>query len=341
MTTARVLYVDDEASNLIVFKAQFKKSMEIWTASSGAEALDILDQREIPVVLSDQKMPGMSGAELLAEVRVRHPHAVRMIVTAYTDFDQVVRSINESHVERYITKPWNPAELLSIVSSACELYDKAKENRSLTEDLLHKERLAAIGAVTLGLVRELETIGHRFRGLEGVETRPEAEARAQLDLFHGGIHELTAVLRGMRLFSKRGQQEQPLISREDLNAIAARSSQIIRLFPVARREGTFDFQPGPTPLMVETDPERIRQIVVNLALHLFTGAEPESASLKLETRAEDDSAILSLRGLPVPDAVEQKPAGFWFLLAHKVIGELGGELRADDRTLEVKLPLQA
>src|SRR5688572_7262614 len=108
---AKVLYVDDEPSNLIVFKAQFGRSMDIRTASSGAQALEILAKEEIPVVLSDQRMPGMSGADLLSEVRKRHPDAIRMIVTAFTDFDQVLRSINEGQVERYITKPWDPSEL--------------------------------------------------------------------------------------------------------------------------------------------------------------------------------------------------------------------------------------
>jgi CheY-like chemotaxis protein len=333
----KVLYVDDEPSNLLVFKAQFKKSMDVRTASSGEEALAILEGEEIPVVLSDQRMPKMNGAELLAEVRKRHPHAVRMIVTAFTDFDQVLRSINESHVERYITKPWNPAELHSVISSACELYWKAKENRSLTEDVLHKERLGAIGAVTLGLVRELETIGQRFRALDGIETQPAGEASARLDLFQGGVHELSAVLRGMRLYSKRGQQEEPVIVREDLNTIVARSNQLIRLFPMAQRSGALEFAPAPAPLLVDTDADRVRQVVVNLAFYLLTGSREEDACLTMETRADDRAAVLSMSGLPLP---EQGPeSGFWLLLAQKVLGDLGGELRSAPESLEIRLPL--
>ncbi len=353
--TVKVLYVDDEPSNLLVFKAQFKKHMEIFTAGSGRQALEILEHEEIPVVLSDQRMPEMSGADLLAEVRRRHPDVVRMIVTAYTDFAQVVRSINESHVQRYITKPWDPGEVQSILSGACELYWKAKENRSLTEDVLHQERLVAIGTVTVGLVRELEAIGRRFEPLETLESKAAAEATSDIELFQGGVRELSAVLHGLRLYSRRALQEGPNEELEDLNMVVSLSSEIIRLFPIARGTEVLSLERCSDRLLVEIDIERIKQIIVNLALHLLTHAKVATPSLMLKTKVDGDSAVVTLsgEGIGFSDAsatvleegllagAKETESGFWLLLAQKVVGDHGGQIRGGKGgvLLELRLPL--
>src|SRR5262249_49600360 len=128
---AKVLYVDDQQGNLVVFKATFKKFVDVVTASSGADAIAILERDEFPVVISDQKMgEGMNGSSLLAEVRKRWPDTVRMLLTAYTDFDAVVAAINEGQIARFITKPWERQDLLGAILGADELYWKTKENKS-------------------------------------------------------------------------------------------------------------------------------------------------------------------------------------------------------------------
>src|SRR5688572_8531158 len=156
----KVLYVDDQPGNLVVFKASLQKYADIKTTTSTNEALKILAQDEFPIVISDQRMEPVSGSQFLSEVRKLRPDSMLILMTAYTDFDDAVAAINEGQVVRFVTKPWDPQDLATVLINATELYWTTKENRFLNEQLLHKERLAAIGQVTSGVVHELGNIAN-------------------------------------------------------------------------------------------------------------------------------------------------------------------------------------
>jgi len=114
----QLLYVDDEHDNLIVFRSTFDESFDVLTASSGQEALALLERSEIPVIVADQRMPGMTGVEFLELVRVRHPYSIRIILTGYTDAAAMMDAINKGHVYSFVTKPWEREPLLSILLRA-------------------------------------------------------------------------------------------------------------------------------------------------------------------------------------------------------------------------------
>ena len=116
-----VLFVDDEERVLNALSALFHGTYEVHTAASGAEALELIKARRFLVIVSDQRMPGMTGVELLREARTLAPSAVRLLLTGYSDFGAIVASVNESEVFRYITKPWQQAELEAIVAEAVEV----------------------------------------------------------------------------------------------------------------------------------------------------------------------------------------------------------------------------
>src|SRR5258706_7582694 len=124
----RILYVDDQPGNLVVLKSSVKKYIDVVTANSGSEGLALLAKEEFPVVISDQKMHEMSGTQFLSEVRKQYPDTARMLLTAYTNFDDAVAAINEGQVMRFIHKPWERDDLVSALLNAAELYNKRKEN---------------------------------------------------------------------------------------------------------------------------------------------------------------------------------------------------------------------
>ena len=130
-----ILVVDDEQDNLDAFRFNFRKSFDIVTASGGAEALQILEDKEVAVVVTDQRMPKMTGIELLREVRTRQPDAVGIILTAYTDVDVLVEAVNLGQVYRYITKPWDAKEVRGVLQYAIERYHLHRENRRLAAQL--------------------------------------------------------------------------------------------------------------------------------------------------------------------------------------------------------------
>ncbi len=142
-TTAKrssILFVDDEENILKSVKRLFlDEPYEIFTAGSGQEALDLLNRnREVAVIVSDQRMPAMSGAEFLGKSRELVPDAVRIVLTGYADIRAAVDAINKGGAYRYIGKPWNDDELLSIVREAVSRHDLSEENKRLTE-IVHRQ----------------------------------------------------------------------------------------------------------------------------------------------------------------------------------------------------------
>jgi two-component system response regulator AtoC len=130
-----ILVVDDETDNLDAFRFNFKRVFEIHTAESGDEALKVLAEHDIGVIVSDQRMPKMSGLEFLREARKIRPDAAGIILTAYTDTDVLIESINLGQVYRYITKPWDSKEVKGILTQALERFHLRRENVRLEEQL--------------------------------------------------------------------------------------------------------------------------------------------------------------------------------------------------------------
>lgn len=119
----KVLYIDDEPNNLVSFKASFRFDYNIFIANNTNEALEKLQENpDISVILSDQKMPGMTGVEFFEDIRTKYPNPVRILITGYTDIDSVINAINRGHVFRYIKKPWTDVDVQSAIDEAHKFY---------------------------------------------------------------------------------------------------------------------------------------------------------------------------------------------------------------------------
>jgi DNA-binding NtrC family response regulator len=134
-TAFPILVVDDEPDNLDAFRFNFKRVFKIHTAGSGDEALGVLKEHDVAVIVSDQRMPRMTGLEFLKAAQKVRPDAVGIILTAFTDVDVLIESINLGQVYRYITKPWDAKEVKGILGQAIERYHLRRENSRLTEQL--------------------------------------------------------------------------------------------------------------------------------------------------------------------------------------------------------------
>ena len=130
-----ILVVDDEEDNLDAFRFTFRKVFDVHTASSGAEGLERLAEREFAVLITDQRMPGMTGIEFLRKARDIQPDALGIILTAYRDVDVVIEALHLGHVFRYISKPWDSREMQAAIQQTIEHYHLRKENARLEERL--------------------------------------------------------------------------------------------------------------------------------------------------------------------------------------------------------------
>ncbi|HSY39697.1 MAG TPA: response regulator, partial [Polyangia bacterium] len=135
-----VLYVDDDARNLHAFRLGFKNRFRVVTASSGREALEVLAREPVAVLLSDQRMPEMTGSELCATVKQRFPDVIRMILTAYSDIGSVVEAINGGQVSRYFIKPWREEELADAIRAGIDAFQLVTVTRDLQIRLLQQEQ---------------------------------------------------------------------------------------------------------------------------------------------------------------------------------------------------------
>jgi response regulator RpfG family c-di-GMP phosphodiesterase len=133
-TRPPILVVDDEPEILHSLRGLLRMEFEVHVAESGRAALQVLREQPIQVVMADQRMPEMTGVELLSQVQGEWPEAIRMVFTGYADVKAVIDAINRGHVFRYITKPWDPDELQMVLRHACAEYRRiVAQNRLLID----------------------------------------------------------------------------------------------------------------------------------------------------------------------------------------------------------------
>ncbi len=146
----KLMVVDDEPDNLDLLYRTFRREFAVHKAESGMDALAVLEtEGEMAVIISDQRMPGMNGTEFLSKTVDRYPDTIRIILTGYTDVEDLVGAINSGKVFKYITKPWSPDELKSVVSQAADTYQVLKRrtnelNRALRRESLFNGMMSAI-----------------------------------------------------------------------------------------------------------------------------------------------------------------------------------------------------
>jgi two-component system response regulator HupR/HoxA len=130
-----VLVIDDEVRSQEALRRTLEEDFEVFTASSAAEARGIMEGQSVQVVLTDQRMPEVSGVEFLKEVRRTWPDTVRIIISGYTDSEDIIAGINEAGIYQYLLKPWHPEQLLLTLKRAAELYRLQQENCQLAVEL--------------------------------------------------------------------------------------------------------------------------------------------------------------------------------------------------------------
>ena len=138
-----ILYVDDEEKSLKYFTRAFGDKFNILSAANAADGYRLLEQHrdEIVLLITDQRMPGEKGVEFLQRARRLHPEAIRILTTAYSDFDVAIEAVNSAAIYKYVTKPWDIPELEMILTQACEAFTGQREHEvSLEAELPEQQK---------------------------------------------------------------------------------------------------------------------------------------------------------------------------------------------------------
>jgi len=189
----RILVVDDEEAILETMTFTFEAEYEVYTSTDARRALELLDEKApITVVLTDQRMPNMSGVEFLTEVCRRHPATVRIILTGFADMNAIIEAINDGHVYAYISKPWEPDHLKQVMKQAVGHYELSVENERLLTDLKHANvYLEAvmdeldIGALALDVEGVIQAANRPLRDYLALEGDPRGQAFEEVIEAHG------------------------------------------------------------------------------------------------------------------------------------------------------------
>src|SRR5437868_9628701 len=134
-----LLVVDDEADVGDSVHDLLRREFRVLRATSAREGLRLMQEEEVHIIMTDQRMPRITGVELLAKVKARNPHAIRLLFTGYADLESIIAAINQGHVYQFLKKPWQPEELQAAVRQAAAEYDRliaaAEESERLRDEL--------------------------------------------------------------------------------------------------------------------------------------------------------------------------------------------------------------
>ena len=280
-----ILIVDDEQPNLIVLRNFLEAGYRIHEAQAGAQALEIAKVVELDVVITDQRMPEMSGVELLEQIRDLKPDVAGIVLTGFTDPPALISAINRARVFRFLKKPWQPDDILEAVRQASEhvyqtrairrlvgLLAKRTDEldaslvqvRSAQSQLLHLERLGTMGKLAAGVVHDLRnlmvSLGYVESVLEQRSVAPDVMESVQVGM--QGVGNLIHTLEAMHQFARGGTLTiqkamlQPSLVVNDALAIA-RMDMSFRAHKVA-----VSIEEGLPP--VHGDRQKLTQVLVNL-----------------------------------------------------------------------------
>src|SRR5512135_1475058 len=162
-----LLIVDDEPNVCDSVHDLLRREFRVLKARSAEEGCRLMQEEEVHIVMSDQRMPQITGVELLAKVKSRYPHAVRMLFTGFADLESIIAAINQGHIYGFLKKPWQPEELEAAVRQAAAEYDRLTEAARQREELLNL--VESLQARVSALESEVQRLG-------GLHASPEASS---------------------------------------------------------------------------------------------------------------------------------------------------------------------
>ncbi len=315
---ARLLVVDDEEALRQTMSVILGREYEVLTAADATQAQRMLEEHPVDLVITDERMPGVRGTDLLARVRERDPDIVRIVLTAYNEPEAMLRAINEGEVLRFLLKPCNPVLLRQEIAEALERRRLARENRHLLEELGHRnrhleytirelhaarenlvraEKLALAGRLAAGFAHDIRNYLTAVVGLAGLaDLGPgAAPVRRLLDQAVHGIHDLSSEL--MQVADGR-----PLAYQLERTDVA----ELVRGFVNDMRGGHVDqtrklTAEAPDPAMCHVASRKLWRVLWNLLQNAVEATEA-GGEIVFRVKLGDGSAIIEVqdsgRGMP-------------------------------------------
>jgi signal transduction histidine kinase len=312
-----VLVIDDEAQIVKSIINALRLDYRVLGTTSAAEAIEILRREQVNVVMSDQRMPEMTGVELLQRIGREQPDAIRLLFTGYADISAVIDAINKGSVYRYITKPWDPDELQTVIRDACAHYDLLAERRELLNTLQMKNaELKRSNELKSAFI---QVAGHEFRtpvtilvGLCKLALRdPELSESVQdhLARIDGASARLERLVRQILAMLAAERFDRMLdLELADVAKLLNQAADDIRPFVALRRQ-SLEMNLADDLGSLHLDAEKMRDSLNHLLLNAvkFT---PDNGKIDLKARREAGGMIISVSDTGCGIAPECMPRMF-------------------------------
>ncbi len=355
-----VLFVDDDEANLVVCEATIGDEFTVVTESSPHRALEILRSSEVAVLVSDQRMPEMSGVELCRRAAVESPETIRILITAYSDLKAAIEAINDGQVRRYLKKPWEPEELATEIRGALEVYDLNSRLSYAEERLRETERVYSLGVVSAGLAHEVRNpLGWLSNNVDFLsETMAEMKATqpASGEQLVSRLNELEEALEDIKLGVRRiadivKSVESPALQRTSAKSELVDLSEVVQFSlrlvnPEVRRRARIEVHES-GPLMVVGSSTELSQIVTNLVINALqaVGSRQRSKNLvSLELTGTAEHVVLKVRdnGPGIPEGKRHRifdpffttktngGTGLGLAISRTIAVQLGGQLEVEN-----------
>jgi signal transduction histidine kinase len=328
--TGAILIVDDDTENLAVLQAFLDNEYVVHATTSGKEALDIAVTTGIDVVIADQRMPEMTGTELLEEIRGLKPDVAGILLTAYTDAPVLVSAINRARVFRHMKKPWDPDDLLAAVSQASEHVHQCRLNlrlvhllarrseelsaaldelRMAQQHMQHMERLSTMGRLAAGVTHDLRNVLTGLMMLERLATTQQVPAMVlePLRVNVAAMRNLLGSLTTLNQFASRGALDVQSVMLDPADVV--RDAETVARMDMNYRERKLVVSMGPKLPSVFGDRQKLVQVLVNLLTNALQATQP-GQTIRVEARPGANDTIVF--------AVEDEGEGIPESLAHKV-----------------------
>lgn len=297
-----ILVVDDEPDVVQSVQSLLRLEFRVLGATRATDGLEIMQHEEVHVVMSDQRMPGMSGVELLRRIKGEHPEAIRLLFTGYADIKAVIDAINEGNVYRYITKPWDPDELQCVMRQATQQFDLLVERKNLLAELQKKnQQLQRANELKEAFIRvashELRTPLTILYGLTQLAVSTPgvaAPVSGWLCSINSAAERLTRLVTQIVQMLQVGQFERPLNRQStELAALLQRTAADVQPFIDMRKQRLvlkLDDELG----AINVESEMIRDSVAHLLLNAIKFTPDEGQIQVHASRNPDGAAVISV-----------------------------------------------
>jgi signal transduction histidine kinase len=353
-----ILYVDDERANRVVMKHNLAQEFTLHIADGAAAALEILAVEKVAVLLTDQRMPRVTGVDLAEQTWRNHPAVIRVIITAYSDLEATIEAINRARVNRFIKKPWTREELVAVMRESIVAYHNGQLIEQLQQRLVQLDRLSSVAILGSSIAHDfrqplayvapvLQLMAEDLAELRQQAIDPPSAAQA-VERVHQGLLDLE---RGFERLSTMAhtlltslRQREPSPKAFDLRQIIQNATDLTR--GAVGPKGMLRLRLPDEPVLVHASEGRLYQLIVNLVLNAIQSLDQRNKAanrieVHLAQQAGQAAIAVTDTGCGIePEQLSEifKPlvtskgdsgSGLGLAIGQQVVDELGGGIAVE------------